>query len=304
MSNRITNPLGTLSLAGILSLLPLAQAAAQEDPQESPETIEVMGVVRDFQESSAPGGHPDFENMPDHGFGRYSGNIGLTISDEGKPVFTGNGRKVAQQWRDFMNREICYCLYDPDRGDIEGQWSQPSNAGINSASSFDQWFRDVPVYNLSAPLTLTLVRRDNGMYVFDDQEDPYYADLGGFFPIDGELFGNSGGQGQGNQDHNYHFTFELRGQFTYDAEAGHSFRFVGTDDVWLFIDGRLVNDLIGVHASHDQFVEVDRLGLEDGETYTLDFFFAQRFRPQSHFRIETNMLLETVPVHTVSAVFD
>ena len=74
--------------------------------------------------------------------------------------------------------------------------------------------------------------------------------------------------------------------------------------MWLYIDGILVNDLVGVHAAHDQFVDVDRLGLADGEWYQLDFFFAQRYMPQSHFRIETNILLESLPIATVSAVFD
>ncbi|MBT4523332.1 MAG: fibro-slime family protein, partial [Phycisphaerae bacterium] len=34
------------------------------------------------------------------------------------------------------------------------------------------------------------------------------------------------------------------------------------------------------------------LELEDGESYTLDFFFAERHRTQSNFRFQTNLLLE------------
>ena len=97
---------------------------------------------------------------------------------------------------------------------------------------------------------------------------------------------------------------QVHTQFQYDASAGQNFKFEGTDTVWLYIDGHLVNDLIGVHASHDQYVEVDRLGLVDGEWYQLDFFFAQRYMPQSHFRIETNILLQSMPIATVSPVFD
>ncbi len=74
--------------------------------------------------------------------------------------------------------------------------------------------------------------------------------------------------------------------------------------MWLYIDGKLVTDLCGVHAAHDQFVDLDRLGLMDGESYQLDFFFAQRYAPQSHFRIETNIVLNSLPIATVSAVFD
>jgi hypothetical protein len=48
------------------------------------------------------------------------------------------------------------------------------------------------------------------------------------------------------------------------------------------------------------------MGLEDGESYTLDFFFAERHRTQSNFRIATNLLLETAgPVlPTMTMAFD
>ena len=46
------------------------------------------------------------------------------------------------------------------------------------------------------------------------------------------------------------------------------------------------------------------LGLEDGETYDLDFFFAERHRTQSNFRIVTNLPLESVPPATITAIWD
>jgi fibro-slime domain-containing protein len=168
----------------------------------------------------------------------------------------------------------------------------------------------VPVYNMSRPLTLTLQRIANGNYVFDDQTDPYYIDLGGFFPIDGQLFGDTAGAGGGgggggpNLNHNFYFTFEIHTEFVYDASVDQSFKFDGTDTVWLYVDGMLVNDLHGVHAAHDQYVDVHRMGLVDGESYQLDFFFAQRYEPSSHFRIETSLVLESLPISTVSAVYD
>jgi fibro-slime domain-containing protein len=153
------------------------------------------------------------------------------------------------------------------------------------------------------PLTLTLFRQADGMYVFDDRMDPFYIERGGFFPIDGLLLGNT--PGRGNQDsHNFHFTFEIHTRFQYDAAAGQSFKFEGTDSVWLYVDGHLVNDLVGVHAAHDQYVDLDRLGLEDGQWYPLDFFFAQRYMPQSHFRITTNLPLVSLELQTVSVVCD
>ena len=165
---------------------------------------------------------------------------------------------------------------------------------------FDQWFRDVLGVNISAPLHLTLLRQPDGTYVFDDKLDAHYSDLGGFFPIDDQLFGNPGG----HPDHNFHFTFELHTQFTYHVDGARYFKFTGDDDVWVFIDGKLAIDLGGVHAAVDQYIDLTRLGLNDGETYTLDFFFAERHRTQSNFRITTNLILTGSSLPTVSQLYD
>ncbi|MHC4082146.1 MAG: fibro-slime domain-containing protein [Planctomycetota bacterium] len=287
---------------GAASLL-VPSAAAQETEPTIPETVEITGIVRDFKATGVNGGHPDFENAAAVN-GRYAGSIAPLIGADGRPVYTGKGARVGEQWRDDQHRQISQLLYEnfPMPGDVEGTWEEPGTGGITSARTCAHWFRDVPVYNMSMPLTLTLYRQADGMYVFDDQMDPKYIELDGFFPVDGQLFGDTAGKGA--HAHNYYFTFEVHTQFQYDASAGQNFKFEGTDTVWLYIDGILVNDLIGVHAAHDQYVDVDRLGLEDGEWYQLDFFFAQRYMPQSHFRIETNILLESLPIATVSAVFD
>src|SRR5689334_14281732 len=40
-----------------------------------PAALTLVGSVRDFREKTVPGGHPDFEVIPNLGYGHYSGNV-------------------------------------------------------------------------------------------------------------------------------------------------------------------------------------------------------------------------------------
>lgn len=290
----------------LIGIAVLVATASPTLSSEAPQQVQLTGCVRDFIEKAKPNGHPDFENKPSAGFSIYCKNVATTLGPQNRPVLNPTlGYKITTQWKDNQNRPICYTLFGQP-GDVAGVQGVQNNGGITSAASFEQWFKDVPGVNLSMPLTLTLVRNPDGKYVFDDKIDPEYASLGGFFPIDGELFGNSGPAPNGGAapDHNYHFTFELHTNFTYDADANQVFQFIGDDDVWVFIDGKLVIDLGGVHSAKEQFVDLDRLDLVDGQTYPLSFFFAERHRTASNFRIETNLVLSTPNYPSVTAAFD
>lgn len=166
--------------------------------------------------------------------------------------------------------------------DTLGDDGKPVYAGGNGTltthgkASFDQWYRDVNGANINIPKTLQLTMGANGLYTYDNQA---------FFPIDGEGFGNEG------NNHNFHFTDEVHTVFTY--KGGEAFTFTGDDDLFAYINKKLVINLGGVHSAETTTVKLDevasKLGLVKGQKYPLDLFGAERHVTESHYRIDTTI---------------
>lgn len=295
---------GLATAAAVVMSTGQAQGRQSSDPYANlPAELNLTGICRDFKWASESGGHADFEVVPRGGYGHYAGNLEANLDRDKKPVFKGGGKKVSAQWRDSARRNINPASYNASLGDTAGSWTGTADPGaIASASSFAQWFRDVPGLNMSKEIPIVLKRQANSnLYVFDDRTDPVYATRGGFFPINNDLLGNPS-----RQTKNFGFTFELATEFIYKPNEGQAFTFIGDDDVWVFINGRLVIDIGGVHGALSQTVQLDRLGdlmVPNGKN-TLVLFFAERHTTQSNCRIETTINLRPATLPNTSSLFD
>lgn len=237
--------------------------STEEPPEELTIPIiyrDLIGTGLDADNSDANEAHPDFETFAGSG----TRKLVLDTLKNGKPQFAG----------------IC---------DDDGPTNNPpcpNGKQLTTEENFNQWYND-SARSMRINDTLTLTRNDTGQYEFNSGNS--------FFPLDGRGWVEAGEENTSN-NHNFSFTSELR--YWFQLEGGEMLRFSGDDDVWVFINNRLMIDLGGLHGEKNSTIEltddvIDQLGMEKGRIYEVVLFHAERHTGQSNFRLTLNGFVRT-----------
>jgi fibro-slime domain-containing protein len=239
-------------------------------------TGDLLVTIRDFKlyDASDPKTVADFENVP-------------KTDQNGNPNPNYFG-----PWDDHV------IVADLLGADGKPAYKTPSGVTLTThgAAAFDTWYHDVAGTNVHVDYPLHLTPGAGGSSSYDSEktgvalsaQDPTKM----FFPIDDGTayatpFGNQG------DPHNYSFTVELHTTFAY--KGGEYFQFRGDDDVFVYVDKKLVINLGGIHGPETAQVLIDSLGLAKGSSYTLDFFSAERHKTGSNILFTTTLDLKPAP---------
>ena len=247
-------------------------------------TGELKIVVRDFKfydTNDTQHTNPDFENVP-------------ATDDKGNPVAADT------YWGPWDDKEIVTDTLNPDDHKPVYKHGSDGTLTTHGKDAFDKWFNTDNKFNLMQEIPMTLTKNADGTYSYDSRSaGSPLSPGGGFFPIDegsnyATSFGNQG------KSHNYSFTVEIHTLFTYNG--GETFHFSGDDDVFVYINNRLVINLGGIHSREAADLAMDSLTvygtqeaipLTKGDTYPLDFFYAERHVVDSNLLITTSLGLST-----------
>jgi fibro-slime domain-containing protein len=174
-----------------------------------------------------------------------------------------------------------------------------TTSSTTNAKDFEAWYRDTE-YSKTIVDSLTFVAQAGGTFVYDHSgrwnSSTRTWTTPPFFPLDGRGWATPPdgpeipylGTGDDGQKHNFGFTSELRYWFEY--MGGEQLDFIGDDDVWVFVNGRLAVDIGGVHAAAAGTVTLNpakatEFGLQPNQIYEIAVFQAERHVTKSSYKL-------------------
>lgn len=183
--------------------------------------------------------------------------------------------------------------------------STPLPTNCNATDHVNEWFLPQVLasddkgnkYTNATCRDISLYMSDEGMWraQYDQDNDSSLFILDDFRTLDEEgtipnpFFDQA--NDYSNKRRNFGFTMKVQASFEY--VPGQYFEFTGDDDVWVFINNRLVVDIGGQHSQEAGAVNLDTLGLVPGQTYPFHIFYVERHTTSSNFRMVTSIDLKT-----------
>ncbi|MEO0406368.1 MAG: fibro-slime domain-containing protein [Cyanobacteria bacterium P01_A01_bin.135] len=292
--------------------------------------IELKGILRNFSAKPA-----NFNSLSDQDRQKIDDNwseIEARFRERGIEL------KSHPDFETFRGRNATKGIVESELGaDRKPKYAHdgPVPGATTGPQNFEAWYNDDPGFNQAVPHTVTLEGPDaNGVFTYRSNA---------FFPLNPAAIAEKRGRGEITQqlkddldflfarqffgselkrftdEHNYHFTFEVTGHnFTY--KGTEKFTFEGDDDLWVFIDGKLVIDIGGSHVAIEETLDLtadesdrctvniantnETFELVVGETYRFDLFHAERHTKNSNFRISTSLKVIPPPLVAILEATD